>query len=109
MGNPRRVRGKAAACAERRTFLGLVAVEVAVRDCAGGLQGGDDSNADNRLGDVSDVHGRAGVHAANLDGQQEEVEVEVDAGKNVFVRRRHQDGGAAVCENGEQRRLGDGR
>lgn len=39
--------------------------------------------------------------------EQEEVEVEVHARQNVFVRHRHQNGGAAVCKNSSDRILRD--
>ena len=40
-----------------------------------------------------------------LYAEQEEGEVEVDAGKHVFVRNCHQDGGTTVCQNGRNRVL----
>lgn len=41
-----------------------------------------------------------GEESAYLDAEKEEVEVEVDAGKHVFVRNRHEDGRATVGQNG---------
>lgn len=51
---------------------------------------------------------RAGAGGeADLDCQQEEVEVEVDTGEDIFVGGGHQDGGATVCEDGQEGALGD--
>lgn len=106
MGNPAHVRLEEAREAKGHTFLGLVAVEIAVGNGARGLERGNDGNADDGLGDVSDISWHR-AHWTDLDGQQEKVQVEVDAGKHIFVRRRHQDRRAAVCENGEKRALSD--
>lgn len=74
-----------------RTLLSLLRVEVAVRDDARRLAYGDGEHAHDRL------------HA-----QQEEVEVEVAPGQDVFVRHRHEDRREAVREDGHDGVLRDG-